>query len=123
MTILLIDDDETVLRTVGRFLDARGHTVRTTASASEALPLMEPHPPDLVVSDIQMPEMDGVAALKAIRERFPDLPVILMTGYATVETAVAALRLGAMDYLKKPICLAELQTCIRRVEARDRKNV
>ena len=116
MTILLIDDDETVLRTVGRFLDARGHTVRATSSASEALRLMEAQPPDLVVCDIQMPEMDGVAFLRVVRERCPDVPVVLMTGYATVDTAVAALRLGAADYLRKPIKLEELQACIERVE-------
>ena len=119
MTILLIDDDETVLRTVGRFLDARGHTVNATPSASEALLRMEAHSPDLVISDIQMPEMDGVALLRAIRAQGRKVPVVLMTGHATVDTAVAALRLGAADYLKKPIKIEELQACIERVYERN----
>ena len=77
---------------------------------------IEDDPPDLIISDIQMPGMDGIAFLKAVRERFPDLPVILMTGYATVETAVAALRSRAYDYLKKPVQLQELQACLERIE-------
>ncbi len=66
-----------------------------------------------------MPGMDGIAFLRAIRRWFPDLPVILVTGYATAETAVAALRSRAYDYLKKPVSLEELQACIERI---DRKN-
>ncbi len=120
MNILLTDDDPTVLKTVGVFLSARGHRVRTASDGSEALRLMAEETPDLVISDIQMPGMDGIAFLKAIRGQFPDLPVILMTGYATVETAVAALRNRAYDYLKKPVQLEELQACIVRVEKNNR---
>jgi len=116
MNILLVDDDEMVLQTIGDFLTRRGHRVRAAADGSEALRLMDGEPPDLVLSDIQMPGMDGIAFLKAVRERFPDLPVILTTGYATVETAVAALRGRAYDYLKKPVQLQELQACIERIE-------
>lgn len=115
MNILLTDDDPIVLKTVGVFLSARDHRVRTASDGSEALRLMDEAPPDLVISDIQMPGMDGIAFLKAVREKFPDLPVILMTGHATVETAVAALRSRAYDYLKKPVSLEELQACIARV--------
>ncbi|OGG44703.1 MAG: hypothetical protein A3F84_28785 [Candidatus Handelsmanbacteria bacterium RIFCSPLOWO2_12_FULL_64_10] len=120
MNILMADDDPTVLKTVGTFLSARGHRVRTASDGSEALRLMAEETPDLVISDIQMPGMDGIAFLKAIRGQFPDLPVILMTGYATVETAVAALRNRAYDYLKKPVQLEELQACIARVERNNR---
>ena len=66
-----------------------------------------------------MPGMDGIAFLRAIRRWFPDLPVILVTGYATVETAVAALRNRAYDYLKKPVSLEELKACIERIERND----
>ena len=90
MNILLVDDDEMILRTIGDFLSRRGHHLRTAPDGPEALRLVEDEP--------------------------PDLPVILMTGYATVETAVAALRHRAYDYLKKPIQLQELQACIERVE-------
>ena len=115
MNILLIDDDQAVLKSVGQFLSARSHCIRTASDGAEALCLMNGDPPDLVVSDIQMPGMDGIAFLKAVRERFADLPVILMTGNATVETAVAALRGRAYDYLRKPVQIEELQACIERV--------
>ena len=120
MNILLVDDDEMVLLTVGDFLTRRGHALRTAADGSEALRLMDGDPPDLVISDIQMPGMDGIAFLRAVRRRFPDLPVILVTGYATVETAVAALRNRAYDYLRKPVRLGELQACIERVGEKGR---
>ena len=120
MDILLVDDDRAMLASIGDFLKGRGHGLRTASDGAEALRLMEAAPPDLVISDIQMPEMDGIAFLKAVREQFPDLPVILMTGYATVNTAVAALRNRAYDYLEKPIQLTELQACMARVEGRSR---
>ena len=115
MNILLIDDDEAILKAIGRSLTARSHALRTASSGREGLRLMAEDPPDLVISDIQMPGMDGVALLRAVRERFPDMPVILTTGYATVDTAIAALRLGAYDYLRKPIRFEALLACIQRV--------
>jgi len=115
MHILLADDDERILGSLAAFLAAQGHHLRTASNGREALRCIEEKLPDLVISDIQMPEMDGVALLRAIRERFPDLPVVLMTGYATVNTAVAALRGRALDYLTKPIQLEELQASIERV--------
>ena len=115
MNILLIDDDEALLKAIGRSLTDRGHALRTASSGREALRLMAEAPPDLMISDIEMPGMDGVALLRAVRKRFPDMPVILTTGYATVDTAIAALRLGACDYLKKPIRFQALLACIQRV--------
>lgn len=115
MDILLVDDDDEVRRAIGQFLIGRGHHLQTASDGAEALRFLVDHPPDLVISDIQMPGMDGIAFLKAVRREFPDLPVILMTGYATVETAIAALRNRAYDYLKKPIQLEELLTCIQRL--------
>jgi DNA-binding NtrC family response regulator len=76
---------------------------------------MASDPPDLVISDIQMPEMDGIEYLQRIREDYPDLPVILMTGYATADSAISALRNRACDYLQKPVSLQELQGCIDRI--------
>ena len=116
MNILLADDEEMNLQTIGDFLIRRGHRVRTAQDGPGALCLVEEEAPDLIVSDLQMPGMDGIGFLKAVREEFPDLPVILMTGNATVETAVAALRNRAYDYLKKPIQLQELQACLERVK-------
>lgn len=117
MNILLVDDDEVACRTVARFLTGRGHLVRTASEGGEALALVDEAVPDLVISDIQMPGMDGVELLRALRERFPQMPVVLVTAYQTVDTAVAALRGRAYDYLKKPVRLDELQACLARVEA------
>ena len=116
MNILIVDDDISALETVDRFLSARGHRIRSETNGVEAMRRLEEEIPDLVISDIQMPGMDGIDFLKAIRERFPDLPVILTTGYATVDTAILALRNRAYDFLKKPIQLEELQACIESVE-------
>ena len=115
MNILLTDDDEAVRKSVVQYLAARGHALKTASDGAQALKLMKESPPDLVISDIQMPGMDGIDFLKAIRERFPDLPVILMTGSGTLETAIAALRQQATDYLIKPIELEDLQKCIERI--------
>ena len=116
MKILLVDDDKMVLQTIGDFLTRHGHDLRTAYDGAEALIQIKESSPNLVISDIQMPGMDGIDFLKAIRERFPDLPVILTTGYATADTAISALRNRAYDYLKKPIQLEELQACIESVE-------
>ena len=114
----MTDDDETVRKTVGQYLAARGHSLKTASDGAQALILIKESTPNLVISDIQMPGMDGIDFLKAIRERFQDLPVILMTGYATADTAIAALRNGAYDYLKKPIQFDEIQACLERVEGK-----
>jgi len=114
--ILLVDDDRSVLTTAGRYLASRGHGVRTASSGLGALQAMGEAEPDLVISDIQMPGMDGVALLRAVRAEYPGVAFVLTTGHATVDTAVAALRLGAADYLSKPIKLEELQACIDRVQ-------
>ena len=115
MNILLIDNDPDHLKAVERFLRVRQHEVRSTTSAEEGLAFLADRPAGLVLCDIQMPEMDGVEFLKAVRREHPDTAVVLVTGHATVDTAVAALRLGAADYLRKPIKLEELQACVRRV--------
>ena len=116
MHIFLIDDDDNVLRSIGRFLRAVGHHVQTACNGLEALRCLEEETPDVVISDIRMPGMDGVALLQEVGERFPDLPVILMTGYQSAETAVAALRERAFDYLKKPIQPEVLLACLERAQ-------
>ena len=120
MNILLIDNDTDLLKPVERFLRVRGHGVRAKTSAEEGIRLLAECAADLVICDIQMPEMDGVAFLKAVRKAYPDTAVVLMTGHATVDTAVAALRLGAADYLRKPVGLEELQSCLMRVSGEAR---
>ena len=121
MHILLTDDDEEVLKVIGRFLVARGHRLRTASNGPRALQQIEEQPPDLVLCDFQMPRMDGIELLHTVRERFPAISVILMTGDRDIDTAIAAFRGGAHDFLKKPVRLEELLGCLRKIEGRNRQ--
>tara|TARA_B100000315_G_C14153910_1_gene396956 strand:+ start:183 stop:554 length:372 start_codon:yes stop_codon:yes gene_type:complete len=119
MTILLVDDDELICQSIGDFLSQRQHTVFTCTNGQDALDYLDQHTIDLIISDIYMPGIDGIELLRQIRARYPTLQVILITGHATVDTAVEALRNRAYDYLRKPIRLEELLTCIKRIENRN----
>jgi len=119
VTILLVDDDSVILDVLGLLLTDLGHEVQVASSGADALLCLDKTKPDLVMSDLHMPDLDGLALLQAVHQRYAELPVVLMTGYGTVETAVEALRGRAFDYLKKPIELADLQACLERVQTKD----
>jgi len=114
--ILLVDDDPGLLRTIQLLLeDEAGHRVTTAASGEAALQLLERTGGfDVVVSDVAMPGMDGIQLLGTIRERNPRLPVILITAYASVRSAVDAMRAGAFQYLAKPVDPDELLLQVER---------
>ena len=118
MDILLVDDDEMALKTIGNALIDRRYPLRTASNGVDALHRMEDEIPDLVICDVQMPGIDGIEFLRTARERFPDMPIILMTGGRDMDTAIAAFRSGAYDVLKKPIQLQELLDCIKGIEER-----
>lgn len=121
MDIVLVDDEEDILRSVGGLLVDFGHEVIPARDGSEALKLLEEREGvGLIVSDIQMPGMDGIELLRSVRARWPGLPIILMTGYGDVDKTVAAFHYGAYDYVKKPIRLKDLLACIERVEEQGR---
>ena len=100
--ILVVDDDPASRDLLRRVLAGVGHEVAVAASGREALEALARHPADLVVSDIRMPDLDGVQLLEKLRERAPEVPVILVTAFGDVEGAVEAIRRGAFDYLAKP---------------------
>ncbi len=107
--ILIIDDEQPIREVCVRTLTPLGHSVETAENAEQAIACFERHPFDLVVTDYRMPgALDGLALGREIRRRFPETQVILMTGYPTLENAVAALNMGVMDYLVKPFDQAEL---------------
>lgn len=112
--ILAADDEPEMLDTVRRILARDGHEVVAAPSGGEALAALETDPFDLVLTDLMMPEVDGMAVLAAAREKSPEAPVVLMTAYATIETAVAAIRAGAWDYVAKPFSMQELRVVIDR---------
>ena len=113
---LVVDDEPTVRRSVVRMLQAQGFNCFEAGSGREALGVLERiGEPPLVISDMRMPELDGVGLLEAVRERYPDTSVILLTGMTETTTAVDCLHRGAADFLLKPISVGELQARVARV--------
>jgi two-component system, NtrC family, response regulator HydG len=100
--ILIVDDEPVVRDSLGKWFTEEGFTVRAVGSAHEALNSFQPHTWDVALLDIKMPGIDGIELQNRLREADPDLIVIIMTGYASVETAIQALKQGAYDYICKP---------------------
>ena len=112
---VLIVDDETNMRWVLKeALAEAGYTICTAESGQEALVVMAGSPADLVILDLKMKGMDGLATLKRLRERWPDVVILILTAYGTVATAVEAMQLGAADYLRKPFDVEEIRFKIHR---------
>jgi len=101
--ILVVDDEEVVRLSHIRTLASIHCDVEVVRDGSEALRVMEQRPADVVLLDLRMPGMDGMAVLKSIKQSWPETEVVIITGYPTVETAKEAVRLGAYDYLAKPV--------------------
>jgi DNA-binding NtrC family response regulator len=101
--ILVVDDEEVVRLSHIRTLASVHCNVEVVRDGKEALLVMEQRPADVVLLDLRMPGMDGMAVLKTIKQRWPETEVVIITGYPTVETAKEAVRLGAFDYLAKPV--------------------
>ncbi|WP_251975978.1 sigma-54-dependent transcriptional regulator [Salinicola avicenniae] len=117
--VLIVDDEPHMRFTTGQTLELAGYQPRPVASAEEALAVLGEDFAGVVVSDIRMPGMDGMALLREIHGRDPDLPVILITGHGDVSTAVTAMRDGAWDFLEKPFAGDQLVEVVRRgVETR-----
>jgi DNA-binding NtrC family response regulator len=108
MRIMLVDDEEGFLFTTKKLLERKGINVTTAASGQEALEKLVGESVHVVILDVKMPGMDGVAVLKAIKSRYPMVQVVMLTGHGTVESALEGLRSGATDYLMKPIDIDEL---------------
>jgi CheY-like chemotaxis protein len=115
--ILVVDDDIDFAETLSRYLRRFGYTCVTTASGSDALGLIETASPHLVVTDLHMPETDGLAVARRARANSPPIPVILMTAYPTRHTEAGARSLGATSHLGKPFANADLLKAIERAFA------
>jgi NtrC-family two-component system response regulator AlgB len=114
-TVLVVDDEPKIRGHLATYLSGLGgHQVRLAAGAGEALRCADAEPIDLVLSDVRMAGMDGMALLRELRRRQPDAPVILMTAYATIPGAIEAMREGAFHYLVKPFALDELGLLVER---------
>jgi two-component system, NtrC family, nitrogen regulation response regulator NtrX len=104
-TILIVDDETSILKTLSGILSDEGFETITASNGYEALKILDAESPDLVLLDIWMPGMDGIDTLKEIRKIHPTLQVIMITGHGTVETAVTATKIGAFDFIEKPISI------------------
>lgn len=113
-SVLIVDDDPAVGKVLGAILRQDGMDAQHVASGVQALTCLESHLPDVVISDLKMPGMDGMALLHAIGERYPELPVILLTAHGTVATAVEAMKRGAADFLLKPFDRDEILFVVRK---------
>jgi two-component system, NtrC family, response regulator AtoC len=108
-TVLIVDDERTLARAIKAFLTESGYEAETAGDAEQALRLLETIRPDVVFTDVRLPGMNGIDLLRKIREFDAAIPVIIMTAHGTIEGAVEAVKLGAFDYLKKPVDLEELR--------------
>jgi DNA-binding NtrC family response regulator len=116
--LLIVDDEKTIRTHLTTFFGGCGHDVRAAESGQRALTLLSEEPGfDLVLTDHRMAEMNGYELLQCVKAKDPDIPVILMTAYGTVENAVAAMKAGAYDYLSnlsKPFSLDQVQHDVER---------
>jgi len=101
--ILVVDDEEVVRRSHIRTLASIHCDVEVVWNGAEALQVMEQRPADVVLLDLRMPGMDGMTVLKSIKEKWPETEVVIITGYPNIDSAKEAVRLGAYDYLAKPV--------------------
>jgi len=115
--ILLVDDEVPFVDTMVKRLSKRDFEIFTAYSGQEALDQLDKHQEiDIVVLDVKMPGMDGIATLKEIKSRFPQAEVIMLTGHGTVESAIDGMKLGAFDYLMKPAEIDDLMEKVKRAE-------
>lgn len=115
--ILVVDNEAKMRRILELSLKTMGHEVEQASDGAEALTMIERSSFDLVLTDLRMPRKDGIGLLHALRERGDDVPVIVMTAYGTIETAVAAMKLGAADYIIRPFEMETIEMAITRVLA------
>ncbi len=117
--LLVVDDEPSICWALSRLGQSLGHEVATASSAEQALELAARQPPDVVVLDVRLPGMDGLTAMPQLRERCGDVPIIIITAYGDLNTAVEAVRQGAFEYLIKPFDLDAAERAVRRALTRE----
>lgn len=120
--ILIVDDEPRILLLLQSILKEKGHTVETANDGTAALDIVRKGSTDIVITDLRMTPMDGMTFFKEANAIFPDMPVILLTAYASVETAIDAMKSGMFDYLTKPFKVDELLACVKRAVEKVQKN-
>ncbi|MHC4935469.1 MAG: sigma-54-dependent transcriptional regulator [Planctomycetota bacterium] len=112
--ILILDDEQPLLQSLSLELGRQGHDCLLAETGREAFAILEKNPPDLAILDVQLPDVSGLEVLRRLRRDLPEVPVLIITAYASVDSAVEAMKEGAIDYLEKPLDLEELQLVVTR---------
>src|SRR5215218_7819184 len=120
-TILIIDDDRDMCLLLKRFLTRHGYEVLEAYNGKKALELLETVEPSLVMCDFRLEDMEGNVLLGKIKERYPHMPVIIITGYSDIKIAVEVMKLGAYDYITKPIIPGEIILTINNALKQEKK--
>lgn len=112
--ILIVDDEQSYRQLLTLVFEEQGHKIRTAMNGRQALEALTSGPADVIISDVKMPDMDGIELLRSVRESQPDLGVVLMTAFASVDTAREAFKLGADDFIQKPFDVEELKLIVAK---------
>ncbi len=119
-TILIVDDEESIRSSLSGILEDEGYRTRTAVDGVDALAAVQRELPDLVLLDIWMPKLDGLKTLQTMKERYPALTVVMMSGHGTIETAVKSTKLGAHDFIEKPLSLEKVLVTVHNALAMGR---
>lgn len=114
--ILLVDDEEEFIATLGQRLETRNLKVMTATNGERAIEIVDSQEVDVIILDLAMPGMDGLEVLRHIKADHPEAEIIMLTGHATIESSVEAMKLGAEDFLEKPVDMKELLEKIREAK-------
>ena len=112
--ILIVDDEQSYRQLLTLVFQEEGHNIRTAMNGRQALELLQKEPAQVIISDVKMPDMDGIELLRALRDTQPEVGVVLMTAFASVDTAREAFKLGADDFIQKPFDVEELKLIVRK---------
>jgi DNA-binding response OmpR family regulator len=121
--ILVVDDERNIRLTLTQALEPLDIPVQTAGDGREALERLQESPCSLVLLDLKLPGIDGIEVLRRIKESWPKVPVVMMTAHGTIEYAVEAMKLGAVDFLRKPFSPAEIREIVQKVLARQEQGV
>jgi DNA-binding response OmpR family regulator len=119
--ILVVDDEKNICDSIKKILSRKGYSVDNTLNADEAVNKIKNNTYDLIITDLMMPKISGMELLQIVKEHYPELEIVVITGYASIDTAVEATKLGAADYLPKPFTPVELTETTRK--ALERRNI
>jgi DNA-binding NtrC family response regulator len=112
--LLIVDDEQSYRQLLTLVFEGDGHSIRTARNGREALEMLQAEPAEVIITDVKMPDMNGIELLRATREFLPDVGVVLMTAFATVDTAREAFKLGADDFIQKPFDVEELKIIVKK---------